>query len=240
MAVVLRSPRVGWVPRFWVLLAAFGLVATVVVAAPRGASAGEQLIVFDIPAESLDAALSAYGAATRIQLLFDVDLTEGRRTKGVKGAFTAEAALQQLLAGTGIAARMIGTDGLTLVPQLADEGRRSAAYPSATVRRFDAYSALVQGALRNALCRHRETAPGAYRVLAQVWIGRSGRTDRTELLTSSGDAERDAALTASFRELNVGASPPSDLPQPVTLLVTSEAISAGYCTAPGQSREARR
>ena len=98
----------------------------------------------------------------------------------------------------------------------------------------------MQDALRNALCRQRETLPGSYRVLARVWIGRSGATERAELLTSSGDAKRDAMLATSFRELVVGAAPPSDLPQPVTLLITSEAIADGYCQDAARGREARR
>lgn len=238
MAVGFYLP--GSVPRCGALLAVIGLVVAIAAVIPQGVLATEPLIEFDIPAEPLDTALTAYGAATRMQLLFDADMTEGRRTNGVKGAFTAEAALAQLLAGTGIAARMIGNDGLTLVPELTDGNRRSTSDMSPTVRRFDAYSARVQDALRNALCRQRETLPGSYRVLARVWIGRSGATERAELLTSSGDAKRDAMLATSFRELVVGAAPPSDLPQPVTLLITSEAIADGYCQDAARGREARR
>ena len=194
MAVGFYLP--GSVPRCGALLAVIGLVVAIAAVIPQGVLATEPLIEFDIPAEPLDTALTAYGAATRIQLLFDADMTEGRRTNGVKGAFTAEAALAQLLAGTGIAARMIGNDGLTLVPELTDGNR--------------------------------------------VWIGRSGATERAELLTSSGDAKRDAMLATSFRELVVGAAPPSDLPQPVTLLITSEAIADGYCQDAARGREARR
>jgi hypothetical protein len=103
------------------------------------------------------------------------------------------------------------------------------------VRRFDAYSAAVQDAMRSALCRQKQTAPGSYRVLARLWIGRSGVADRAELVTSTGDASRDAMLAARFRGLAIGSSPPSDLPQPVTLLVTSESVRAEYCLEPRRS-----
>ncbi|MBR7552016.1 hypothetical protein KC220_26080, partial [Mycobacterium tuberculosis] len=76
-----------------------------------------------------------------------------------------------------------------------------------------------------------------------VWIGPSGATERAELLTSSGDAGRDAMLAASFRGLALGSLPPVDLPQPVTLLITSEDAAGGYCAArqpPGHGHEARR
>ncbi len=243
MAVVLRSPRAGRILCSWVLFGPIGLALAIGGIAPKALLAAEQFIAFDVPAQPLDAALSAYGAATRVQLLFDPGLTEGLRANGLKGSFTAEAALRQLLAGTGLAARIIGDEGFTLVRETAEGNPSDWRGMSPTVRRFNAYSVAVQSAMRDALCSHKETIPGSYRVVAQVWIGPSGTTERAELLTSSGDARRDAMLAASFRGLAIGASPPSDLPQPVTLLVTSEAMSAGYCPElrqPGRGREAAR
>jgi hypothetical protein len=217
------------------------MVPLIVTLIPQALLAAEQLIEFDIPAQPLNAALSAYGAATRTQLLFDPDLTEGRRANRLKGAFTAQAALRQLLAGTGIAARRVGDEGFTFVPELAGGTFHDWNEMSPMVRRFSAYSGAVQSAIRNVLCSDQATAPGSYRVVARVWIGPSGMTDRAELLTSTGDARRDARLAASFRGLAIGSSPPSDLPQPVTLLVTSEDVSAGYCPElprQGKGREA--
>ncbi|WP_167528910.1 secretin and TonB N-terminal domain-containing protein [Bradyrhizobium macuxiense] len=242
--MVLRFPHAGralrsWVLRPWVLPIVIELAAVAGAVQPP-ASAAEQVIAFDIPAQPLEAALSTYGMITRVQLLFDPGLTDGRRANRLKGSFTSEAALRQLLAGTGLAARMIGEQGFTLVP---DGARSGASEMSPSVRRFNEYSAALQGALRRMLCHDRDTAPGSYRVLAQVWIGPSGTTDRAQLLTSSGDGRRDAALLAGFRELSVGVPPPGDLPQPITLLVTPEGTTTGYCPEPhpsGRGREARR
>jgi len=222
------------------LLALIGLLSSISAAVPVASQATEALIEFDIPAQALDAALSAYGSTARTQLLFDPDLIEGRRANGLKGTFTAADALRRLLAGTGIVARMIGDDDFTLVPDLAAADPRDV---SPMVRRFDAYSAAVQGAMGRALCRHEKTVPGSYRVLARVWIGASGVTDRAELLTSSGDAGRDAMVVASFRRLAIGLSPPGDLPQPVTLLVTFADTNSEYCRRlqrTGEGREAAR
>lgn len=235
----LRPRQVGRAPIFWALFVVGGLAALTVTAVPQLSRAAEQLVEFDIPAQPLDAALGAYGAATRIQLLFDPEITEGRRTNALKGTFTAETALRQLLAGTGVAARTIGDEGFTLVRELGASSPRDWSDTSPMVRRFNAYSAAVQGAMRSALCLHKETMPGSYRVLARLWIGRSGMADRAELLTSTGDAGRDAMLAESFRGLAIGSSPPSDLPQPVTLLVTSESVSAEYCPEPRWSARER-
>jgi hypothetical protein len=101
---------------------------------------------------------------------------------------------------------------------------------SRTVQRFGSYSAAVQAALRSALCGHEETRPGTYRSLIRLWIGASGAVARAELLTTSGDAARDAVLFAALRAIAVGEPPPPDLPQPITLLlVPSGALAARYC-----------
>jgi Secretin and TonB N terminus short domain len=231
MAVVVRAPQAAWVSNSRALFLLVGLAVPISAAVPHPSLATEQVVEFDIPAQPLDAALSAYGAATRTQLLFDPDITEGRRANGLKGNFTVEVALRRLLAGTGVAARAIGDEGFTLVREEATESPRNWSELSPTVQRFNAYSGAVQSAMRNALCQHEETAPGAYRVLARVWIGPSGAADRAELLTSSGDTHRDTTLAETLRGLAIGSSPPRDLPQPITLIVTSEGAGIGYCQA---------
>ncbi|WP_349644721.1 MULTISPECIES: STN domain-containing protein [unclassified Bradyrhizobium] len=199
---------------------------------PQRSRAAEPLVTFDIPAQPLETALGAYGTATGIQLLFDPTLTDGRRTPGLKGTFAAASALNRLLAGSGLAARMIGDAGFTLVALPA----RGPDDVSPTVQRFNTYSAALQGAMRGALCRVRDAAPGPYRVLVRLWITSSGATERAELLTSSGDERRDGLLVGSLRTLSVG-MPPRDLPQPVTLLAAFEDDAATSCAGvPARNR----
>jgi hypothetical protein len=69
-------------------------------------------IEFDIPTQSFGSALSAYGVATRIQLFVDTELAAGRRSTALKGVFSFEEALKDLLAGTGLEPRAIGTFAL--------------------------------------------------------------------------------------------------------------------------------
>lgn len=57
---------------------------------------------FDIAGGALDAALVAYARQANVQLLYTADLVAGLRTQGVAGRHPPEAALQRLLAGTGI------------------------------------------------------------------------------------------------------------------------------------------
>lgn len=195
-------------------------------------------IEFDIPAQPLGSALSAYGAATRIQLFVDTELTAGRRSAPLKGVFSFEEALKNLLAGTGLLARAIGDQGFTLVSLPLARAGGEAGGPGAmspTVLRFNSYSAAIQNAMRGALCHHEETRPGSYRTLVRLWIGASGAVTGAELVTSTGDSTRDALLSGAFQGLAVGAPPPADLPQPVTLLVTSGNRPPGYCPEEGRA-----
>lgn len=58
---------------------------------------------FRIAAGPLDAALVAYAQQVGVQLLYTAELVEGRSTPGVTGRQTPQAALDRLLAGSGIA-----------------------------------------------------------------------------------------------------------------------------------------
>jgi hypothetical protein len=195
-------------------------------------------VEFDIPAQPLGSALSAYGAATRIQLFVDTELTAGRRSAALKGVFSVESALESLLAGTGLAARAIGDQGFTFVSLPSAQAGGGPSVPGAispTVLRFNSYSAAIQDAMRGVLCRHEEARPGPYRTLIRLWIGVSGVVTRTEFITSTGDSTRDGMLSGAFQGLAVGTPPPADLPQPVTLLVTSGSRPSGYCPEGGSA-----
>src|SRR5262249_40095830 len=76
-------------------------------------------ILFDILAQPLETALDAYGAASGVQVLYRTSLTAGRRSARVRGILMPEAALNALLAGTGLTARYTTDDSFTLVPQPA-------------------------------------------------------------------------------------------------------------------------
>jgi hypothetical protein len=97
-------------------------------------------------------------------------------------------------------------------------------------QRFGGYSALLRTGLRKALCRDEQTRPGTYRFLGRLWIGALGTVSRVELITSSGSEMRDARLLATLQGMTIGEAPPPDLPQPVTVLLTTDpAIAEGYC-----------
>ena len=79
---------------------------------------------FDIPAQSLAMALDAYCAAAGLQMFVDTGSIAGRRSALVRGELTRERALQDLLSGTGLAARFVGDQGFTLCVPVPGANRR--------------------------------------------------------------------------------------------------------------------
>ena len=92
------------------LCAALGL-AGMAAPAPVHAQAGEAagaLRRFDIPAGTLDQALSRYGRQAGVSISVNASLTAGLRSGGLSGSHTAAEALDLLLAGTGLQAEREG------------------------------------------------------------------------------------------------------------------------------------
>ncbi len=74
---------------------------------------------FDIPAGPLGAAITAFGDVAGIRVLVPTALVDGRRSPGVSGDLTPEAALSRLLAGSGLTWRFTADRTVTLQPQAA-------------------------------------------------------------------------------------------------------------------------
>ncbi len=74
---------------------------------------------FDIPAQKLNDALQALALTSRHKLLCSAELVEGKNSSALRGEFTAEQAVRQLLAGTGLVYEV--SDGLVLIRR-AGEG----------------------------------------------------------------------------------------------------------------------
>lgn len=71
-------------------------------------------VSYEIPAGRLDAALSRFGAASGVQLLYNSSVTRGVRTTGVSGNLGPQEALARLLAGTGLNYRFTGPNSATI------------------------------------------------------------------------------------------------------------------------------
>ncbi|OLS60635.1 Ferripyoverdine receptor precursor [Pseudomonas putida] len=76
---------------------------------------------FDIPAQSLDGALAAFSAVTRVQVLVTSEVTQGLRSPGLSGSYPQGEALGRLLAGTGLSASYIDGDSVTLEKRVSGD-----------------------------------------------------------------------------------------------------------------------
>jgi TonB family protein len=171
-------------------------------------------ILFDIPAQPLDQALDAFGAASGLQIFYENSLTSGRRSTAVHGRFDRQGALRILLQGSGLAGRVIAT-GTISIAKLRDadaapaNGSAEAAYLP--------YYGRVQADVMKMLCGRAVIRPGNYRIALQYWIDARGRIARLTLIGSSGNDERDSAIMAAVKTLSL--PPPGDMPQPVTMAI---------------------
>ena len=80
-----------------------------------------QVYCFDIPAQSLDGALAAFSAVTRVQVLVGAEVTQGLRSPGLSGSYPQSQALARLLAGSGLSASYIDSDSVTLEKRVGND-----------------------------------------------------------------------------------------------------------------------
>ncbi|MBB3227633.1 hypothetical protein FHW69_002256 [Luteibacter sp. Sphag1AF] len=191
----------------------------------RAEGAQGALVDFDIPPQSLVSALRAYSEATGIAVLVDDDQVEGRDSAGLHGRYRVADALNALLGGSGMVARYASHDAFTVAPASSvgrppGEGRGVADDAGAAVDRT--YASRVQHAVEMALCRSEHTRPGTYRLALSLWVDAAGRVERSDLLDTSGSADRDARISAALSQMNVGV-PPASVSSPLVLLLLPRA-----------------
>lgn len=187
--------------------------------------ARSRLLDFDIPAQPLAAALQRYAVTADQTVLFSDALVSGRASAAIRGRLPARAALEALLAGTGLAAD--DSD-----PQLngAFVLRRIPASPVEDIPKSPAldrrYDGLVQARVFEALCADPRTVPGDYRALLRLQLDREGQLF-PHLVRSTGNVVRDAALLGALGGLRMEHAPPADLRQPLVLVILPRDRVAG-------------
>ncbi len=77
------------------------------VVAPASAQQAAAPVDVAVPAGPLDAALRNFSSQAGVQLVYTSDLVAGKATEGIKGQFSIEQAIAQLLRGTGLTFRVM-------------------------------------------------------------------------------------------------------------------------------------
>jgi len=191
----------------------------------RAGGGDERVLDFDIPALPLDVALDRYAAQSRRPVLFRSELVTGRMSSAVQGRFLPEAALNQLLKGTGLAAERGPAEASGSAFVLMEAEPLPAPAPYAGIDNLVSdrrYPGAVQSRIWQALCSAPRTAPGNYRALMRFQLSADGHIQGVRLLGSTGEPQRDAALMQAVKSLQVP-PPPSDMvQQPLTMLIVPE------------------
>ncbi|MGJ7543790.1 secretin and TonB N-terminal domain-containing protein [Variovorax sp. LT1R16] len=187
--------------------------------ATSSATASAPLFDFDLPAQPLIEALQRYGTLTRQPALFRSEIVNGRTSAAVSGRYSTEAALRLLLAGTGLVAEKFdhGAGGAFILKASTDAPTDASRV--ANLGRLSGYPGRVQTRVWRALCDNPRTVPGEYRSLLRFQVDAAGQIQRPRLIGSTGDAGRDAAVLDVLRHVRMDSTPPSDLEQPVTMLL---------------------
>ncbi|WP_147653988.1 TonB-dependent receptor [Vulcaniibacterium gelatinicum] len=107
------------------------LLLTLACSVALAAQAQARSTTIDVPAGDLAAALNDLARQSGTQLVYRAEDLKGRRTAGVRGATSADQALEQLLRGSGLVARRDQASGAVLVARVEPPARRRAPAPQA-------------------------------------------------------------------------------------------------------------
>jgi protein TonB len=127
--------------------------------------------------------------------------------------------------GSGLAAGSVSQD-YQGGPVIAGSGGGGAAAQVAGRMAANAWAQGTTRSLNEWLQREADLKRADYRLQVHLWLNADGRIARSELLGSSGDAQIDTALRAALERFpGATTPPPSGLPQPLRLQLSSRQLS---------------
>ena len=88
---------------------------------------------------------------------------------------------------------------------------------------FAYYRGVVASRVRQLLQDNRDTRFGTYAIEASIWVSNAGLIERARLISSTGDAARDAAIARLLTGASIGEPMPDGLAQPIRLRIGATA-----------------
>jgi protein TonB len=87
---------------------------------------------------------------------------------------------------------------------------------------FASYYLLLQKQIQQALARNSKLRGAQFKAIVKIWLSPDGHVKNYELVGSSGQADTDELIKAAMSEISsLGEGPPTEMPQPIRLRVTS-------------------
>jgi hypothetical protein len=201
-------------------------------------------ITFQIPEQPLVTALQAYSEESGVHVLYESGVEVGQLSVAIDGEFTREGALRTLLGNSNLLIRYARADSVVLVnpaAAMADEppdevvlgGTDLAletlhvASPQAIVpdrAALNDYIGVLQQDVQQALRKGGKKSSGNYRVGLDLWVDPSRIIRKTEVFRSTGDRERDVAISEVLQGLVIKKDPPARTQQPVRVMIVVKSL----------------
>lgn len=114
----------------------------------------------------------------------------------------------------------LGADGFGL---LAKKGGRSFIGSGDNISKYAWYTSTVQRDIHDALSGNKNIRADHYEVTIKLWLAEDGSVTRFEIVESTANPQLENKLRMAFADLEkLSERPPSDIPQPIKLRITSK------------------
>lgn len=197
-------------------------------------------LVFDIAEQPLSNALEAYSAASGVAVLYESDVGTHHVSVAVKGEFSRESALRQLLGNTSLVPRFSRADAVILadpsavdpdeppadLQRQADMELDTLLVEGNSAKRTDqsaitAYISAIQIDIQEALRKSMVARGNGFRVGLDIWVDASNAVTRTEVFRSTGNPQRDGAVMSALQGIRFRQNAPADTPRPVRVMIVA-------------------
>ena len=84
---------------------------------------------------------------------------------------------------------------------------------------FAGYALVVQQAVQQMLQHDEDAHKGRYSAVVALWVAPDGTIQRSQIITSAGKPELDAAIKHALQGQSLPQAPPADMPQPINLRI---------------------
>lgn len=195
-----------------------------------GAALAREADAYDMPALPLTEALERLSRKAGFHVNYDERLARGRQAGAVSGAETPHEALDQMLAGTGLAPRFTRRDAFTIVPKAGNERPDlrldDLVITAPVIGEAKGTDYAWYGGLLLQECFRKLRDQGAlkgrrYELQIYVWLDPDGGVSRLETVGMADQAETRRLIEDALVGLRLRALPPQAMPQPVRLSISA-------------------
>lgn len=191
----------------------------------------------DIEAQQLYAALTELGTISRIDILYENGVVDGKRSTAVSGPHTPSTAIDTMLRGTGLLFRFTSANAVLIFPPnrppepaagasgdaastprlMLDVLHVTAPFMIGTPSRqqFEPFGRAVRDTINQRLQNDPRTSARAFRARLAVHLDDQSRIERLDIVQTTGDPQLDRHIHLVLAGARMPALPPQDLPQPI-------------------------